>query len=340
MTNKLTLTLLILSLVATHTNSSAAKDTVITTVATSTKTATKERITTMLLSAGITSPIISIEPSPITGLVVVKTLGFDPLIISEDLSFVILGQIVANTSPIRTFDPAIAIHLPVGMPVTATHKQALLDNMANLRHISMHSAFYHTAVDGLLWGVSAHEHKPPFMVTSDGRYFITGEMSMIQDGQLVGLDMDFEHIKNRDVLSRLDERTLTIYPAQNEKTSIYIATDINCPYCKILHRQIPKLNAQGITVKAIGYPIYDESVEPMRQIWCEQNNTKRAALLATSMSGITPKKQCSTTDNRLSTNQTIAHGLAIVATPAIYSVDGRLYEEENFDGIATFAGVR
>ena len=312
------------------------------TASTPTKTTatTQERIATMLLSAGITAPITSIEPSAITGLMVVQTLGFDPLIVSENLDFVILGQIAANTSPARPFDTAIATRLPAGTPVTATHKRALLDNMTNLRHISANSVFYHTAADGILWGVSAHGHKPPFMVTNDGRYFITGEMSMIQDGQLVGLDMDFEYAKNRDVLSKLDERALIIYPARNEKTSIYIATDINCPYCKILHRKIPELNAQGITVKTIGYPIYDESGEPMRQLWCEQDNAKRATLLTAAMKGITSKKHCATNDNPLSANQTIAHGLAIVATPAIYSADGRLYEKKHFDDIADFVGVR
>jgi len=44
------------------------------------------------------------------------------------------------------------------------------------------------------------------------------------------------------------------YKAENEIGSIVVFTDPSCPFCKRFHKQIPELNAQGISVYNLFYP--------------------------------------------------------------------------------------
>jgi len=90
----------------------------------------------------------------------------------------------------------------------------------------------------------------------------------------------------------------------------------------------PKSVGRGISVFVIGYPVYDESPEIMRQIWCETDNKKRQMLLDSAMknSNTIKNTHCKTTHNPLAQSQKTAQALAIMATPAIFREDGVLFE--------------
>lgn len=283
-------------------------------------------IRTTLTNAGLTAPIQSIVASPISSLTLL-TLGNgqEPLLITDDLQYIIQGNIEPNPSKILDISKQIST-AAAGTPISNAHKTALLSNMTALKNIDDDAAFYHTNIKDVLWGVSASG--TPFLVSADGQYFINGEISVIKEGRFAGLDNDFETAKNRHVFSKLDEDTLTIYPAKGQQRAVvYIATDINCPYCRMFHHKIHEFNTKGITVKAIGYPVYDESHTPMRQIWCETNNTKRAALLSAAMKGIHGiSNACQNDKNPIKHNQIMAHSLAVIATPAIFNEHGDLFQ--------------
>lgn len=303
--------------------------------------ASHDDIRQILMSAGLTLPIQSITPSPIAALSQVRLTGQDPLLISDDLKYIIQGNIETNPSPAVAMDGRISTGRS-GTPISQDHKAALLANMTALGNIDQHAAFYHTHVKGVLWGMSSGGSQ--FLVSADGRYFINGEISMIENGQFTGLDQVFERTKNRHALSQLDERTLITYPAKTQhKATLYIATDINCPYCRIFHNKINHLNQKGITIKAIGYPVYDESVVPMQQIWCHADNAKRALLLSAAMKGINSTDSCQNTENPLTRNQITAHSLAIFATPAIFNDDGALFQgdfRQSDDELLEFLNIK
>lgn len=279
-----------------------------------------------LQNAGLLVPITSITPSGLDDVWMVSLDKQEPLLITSDTRFVIQGNIENNPSP----KVEIAAHLlntqaAAGTPVSLTYKQALLDNTRQLKNMTADSAFFYTNIPSVLWGVSG-KGGTPFLISRDGRKFINGEISSIINGQFAGLDTQFEWQKNRHVLSALDQDTLTIYPAKEQKAVVYVVTDINCPYCRLFHSKIGEFNKQGITVKAIGFNIYPESKESMRQIWCQTDNNKRAALLSAAMKGIKASQHCQGEQNPMQINQRLALPLVFVATPAIYRDDGQLFE--------------
>lgn len=286
---------------------------------------THDDIRRTLVDAGLVVPIADISPSPIASLTQLNLTGdLEPLLITDNLTYIIQGNIETNPSPITPMREQISTG-KAGTPISPSHKAALLANMSHLKNISEQTVFYHTNVDGLLWGMSGGG--TAFLVSNDGRYFINGEISVIKDGRLAGLDDDFESTKNRHVFAQLDESGLAIYPAKGQAIgTLYVATDIHCPYCRIFHNKINELNDKGITIKAIGYPVYDESHAPMSRIWCESDNAKRATLLTAAMKGIHTKKDCQNPNNLLTANQQTAHALAVFATPAIFHENGTLFE--------------
>ena len=192
--------------------------------------------------------------------------------------------------------------------------------------MSAKTPFFYTAVPGVIWGATLEG--VPFLLSDDAQYITDGEISVIENGQFIGLDESFERRKNQSVFAILDESQLIIYPATTtEKAVIYVADDVNCPYCRRFHQQIPMLNAKGVTVNVIGYPIYEQSPEQMRGIWCQgSENSRRQAFDKAMLQGEMTPASASCNVDHVTPNREKAAGLAVIATPAIYREDGVLYQ--------------
>ncbi|MBF0657571.1 thioredoxin fold domain-containing protein [Psychrobacter sp. NG25] len=285
------------------------------------------RLRQLLDQAGIKTQITSIVPSNLPNMYQVNLAGQLPLHITEDGRYVIQGELQKNPSKrVVTKTPARSTSAQVGKPVSASVKSDMLANMAALKNMSAKTPFFYTAVPGVIWGATLEG--VPFLLSDDAQYITDGEISVIENGQFIGLDEEFESLKNQSVFATLDKSQLITYTATSkERAVIYVADDVNCPYCRRLHQQIPMLNTKGVTVNVIGYPIYEASPAQMRGIWCQADESSRRkafdkAMLAGQM---TPAPGSCSTDH-ITPNREKAAGLAVMATPAIYREDGVLYQ--------------
>ncbi|WP_201534215.1 thioredoxin fold domain-containing protein [Psychrobacter ciconiae] len=294
----------------------------------------------VLNQAGIKAQILSITSSKLPNMFQISLAGQPPLHMTADGKYVIQGELQKNPSPKRNSQiPPRASSAQLGAPISASGKKVLLDNMSALSNISSKNPFFYTAIPGVIWGASLEG--VPFLVSDDGAYITDGEIAVIENGQFTGLDNTFEKRKNQAVFKTLDESQLISYPATTpEKAVVYVATDVNCPYCRKFHEKIPELNKKGVTVKAIGYPIYEESPQQMRAIWSQNSDSARRLALDNAMlKGQMPTAVTST--DFVTPNRDKAAGLAVVATPAIFRADGELYQA-SFDSpeFLQFLGVR
>ena len=285
------------------------------------------RLRQLLTQAGIKTQITSIVPSKLPNMYQVNLAEQLPLHITEDGKYVIQGELQKNPSKrVVTKTPARSNSAQIGKPVSASIKSDILANMGALKNMSNKTPFFYTAVPGVIWGATLEG--VPFLLSDDAQYITDGEISVIENGQFTGLDNRFEKLKNQSVLTTLDTKQLITYPATSaEKAVIYVATDVNCPYCRRLHKQMPMLNAKGVTIKTIGYPIYEASPEQMRGIWCQGNEESRRKALDQAMlhGKMTPAPASCKTDD-VAGNREKAAGLAVMATPAIYREDGVLFQ--------------
>ena len=286
-----------------------------------------KRLRQVLTQAGIKTQITSSAPSKLPNMYQVNLAEQPPLHITKDGRYVIQGELKKNSSKrVVTKTPVRSTSAQVGKPVSAAVKSVLLKNTRALKNMSAKTPFFYTAVPGVIWGATLEG--VPFLLSDDAQYITDGEISVIENGQFIGLDESFERRKNQSVFAILDESQLIIYPATTtEKAVIYVADDVNCPYCRRFHQQIPMLNAKGVTVNVIGYPIYEQSPEQMRGIWCQgSENSRRQAFDKAMLQGEMTPASASCNVDHVTPNREKAAGLAVIATPAIYREDGVLYQ--------------
>lgn len=281
----------------------------------------------VLTQTGIKTQITSITPSHLPNMYQIDLVGQPPLHITADGKYVIQGELQQNPSKrVVTQTPARSSSAQTGMEVSIETKSALLANMGALKNMSTKTPLFYTAVPSVIWGATLEGI--PFLVSDDAQYLTDGEISVIENGQFMGLDEDFEKRKNQSVFKVLDESQLITYPATGlEKAVIYVATDVNCPYCRLLHKQMASLNKKGVTVKTIGYPIYEQSPEQMRGIWCQADESSRRNALDKAMlqGQMTPAPASCSVDDVVPNHEKAA-GLAVMATPAIYREDGVMFQ--------------
>lgn len=290
-------------------------------------TAVDSHLRQILTEVEIKTKILSIMPSKLPNMYQVNLVGQPPLHMTADGKYVIQGELKKNPSKrIVQQIPQRATSDQAGQYVDATTQSALLANMAMLKNMNVKTPLFYTAVPGVIWGATLEG--APFLISDDAQYLTDGEISVIENMQFTGLDENFEKQKNQSVFAILDESQLIIYPATTaERAIIYVATDVNCPYCRRLHKQIGSLNKKGVTIKTIGYPIYEQSPEQMRAIWCQADeHSRRKALDKAMLTGQMTPAPASCSANNITPNRDKAAGLAVMATPAIYREDGVLYQ--------------
>ena len=108
---------------------------------------------------------------------------------------------------------------------------------------------------------------PTLHVTQDGKYFVAGDLYQINDTTLVN---ETEKAKLAKI-ETLPESQMIVYKAKDEKAHITVFTDVDCGYCRMLHKEVPKLNEAGVTVRYLAYPragIGSEAYTKMVSIWC------------------------------------------------------------------------
>lgn len=285
----------------------------------------------VLTEVGIKTEIVAIGVSNLPNMYQIDLVGQAPLHITADGKYIIQGELQQNPSErLVTTMATRSNSRQIGTPISAATKKSMLANMSALKNMSTKTPFFYTAIPGVIWGATLEG--VPFLISDDAQYVTDGEISVIENGQFTGLDENFEKLKNQSVFNSLDKAQLITYPAATtERAVIYVATDVNCPYCRLLHKQMNRLNQQGVTIKTIGYPIYEASPEQMQGIWCQADDkSRRSALDKAMLKGQMTPAPASCNSDHVTANREKAAGLAVIATPAIYREDGVLYQA-NFE---------
>lgn len=115
----------------------------------------------------------------------------------------------------------------------------------------------------------------------DKSFFIDKDVSHVFIGQAVLINkngtMDFINEneitrKRRLFINSLDEKELIKFESKNEIKKLYIFTDITCPYCQKLHKDIDKINDSGYTIYYIPFPRKESKIldQVMNNLWCKK----------------------------------------------------------------------
>jgi thiol:disulfide interchange protein DsbC len=158
-------------------------------------------------------------------------------------------------------------------------------------------------------------------MSNDGKYLLQG--SMIDMESRVDLSEERRKEIRTAAIDELGENKMIVFPAKSPKHEITVFTDIDCTYCRKLHREIKDYNGKGITVRYVMYPrsgVNTPSYNKAVAVWCEDNQ-QDALTRAKAGEELTGSTDC---DNPVKEHLKLGQVMGLRGTPAIVMADGEM----------------
>lgn len=157
-----------------------------------------------------------------------------------------------------------------------------------------------------------------------GEYFLLGKLYQLSDQHgFVNLTEEKLNVQRSAQLETIAEADKVIFKAVGkEKAAVYVFTDVDCPYCRKLHNEVPKLQAMGITVEYLAFPRQgpdSATFKKMTNIWCAEDKAKAMTLSKQGKS--LDDVECS---HPVLAQYELGQKVGVTGTPAIITADGRL----------------
>ncbi|TQV86450.1 DsbC family protein [Aliikangiella coralliicola] len=166
-------------------------------------------------------------------------------------------------------------------------------------------------------------------VTADGRFLFTGNLlelakeRPINHSQVAIMAMDKKRAPARaEAIAQVSESDMVVFKAEEEKYVVTVFTDVDCAYCRKLHREIPQLNSGGVTVRYMAYPragIGSDAYRKLVSVWCADDKT--AAMDDAKLKRKFGQKSCK---NPIADQFKMTRSLSLSGTPAIILSTGEI----------------
>ncbi|MFT3930262.1 MAG: thioredoxin fold domain-containing protein [Spongiibacteraceae bacterium] len=165
----------------------------------------------------------------------------------------------------------------------------------------------------------------PMVYTSpDGKYFIHGEIYAVQDKAYVNLtEQRASGMRAKEIAAVKVKDMIVFKPKGPTKAVINVFTDIDCGYCRKLHKEMAQLNALGIEVRYLAYPragIGSESYQKMVTAWCAKD--RQGTLTRYKNGEAIPINTCS--DNPVAAQFQLGERIGVSGTPSLITASGEL----------------
>jgi thiol:disulfide interchange protein DsbC len=159
--------------------------------------------------------------------------------------------------------------------------------------------------------------------TADGKYLFSGDLYALGN-DLVNVAEGRRKLKRKQLMDAQKIDEMVVFSAVGEmKDYINVFTDVDCTYCRQLHREIADYNAAGIEVRYLAYPRQGLGTLTYTKIvtaWC--SNNRAAALTALKAGEDLAAIECE--DNPVARQYALGQQIGVSGTPAIVTSTGEL----------------
>ena len=213
--------------------------------------------------------------------------------------------------------------LPTALPALAEPAGDLAEKLRNAVHAhdpaaqvaaperSPVSGLYLTHIDGVSGYVSV-----------DGRYFIVGDMLDLAARSNVTETQ--RQAKRKALLQKVGPEEGIVFGLAKPGHTIIVFTDVDCPYCRKLHRELNELQARGIAVRYMAFPRSGPGTKAWRTmtaVWCAKDR-REALTRATRGEEVTVSATSPCSDAVIAKHYALGQRLGIPGTPMIVMSDG------------------
>lgn len=164
-------------------------------------------------------------------------------------------------------------------------------------------------------------------VTADGRYAFAGDLYQLADNTNLS-DVRRRELR-RALVGAVAESGMVVFSPRDPKDVKYtvtVFTDLDCTYCRTLHKQIDEYNRLGIRVRYVAFPRSGPATASWtraEQVWCAAD---RNAMLTrgkqSEMYATLPGKTCS--PNPVAEHYALGKAIGLTGTPGILTESGEL----------------
>lgn len=158
--------------------------------------------------------------------------------------------------------------------------------------------------------------------TEDGQYLMTGDLLKITDQGIANVTEASRAEARRETMAAFGDDGVIQFKAENEKAVVDVFTDIDCPYCRKLHDEVPQLNEYGITVNYYAFPRSGPGTPSFTKyvsVWCADD--QQAAMDAAKGGRSVPQASC---ENPVEAQYRLGGEVGVTGTPAIVLEDGNM----------------
>jgi thiol:disulfide interchange protein DsbC len=190
-------------------------------------------------------------------------------------------------------------------------------------------------VQGLFPGIEITDVKPSpvkglleisvgadiYYISEDGKYFVQGDLTDMETR--TNLTEKSRSKARAAYLSNMSEDTTIIFAAEDEKYRVLVFTDIDCGYCRKLHRQMESYNELGITIQYAFFPRSGpdtDSWEKAEKVWCAES--RQDALTQAKQNQPINAEVCEGTP--VAAHYQLVNQLGLRGTPSIFTPSGEL----------------
>jgi len=155
-------------------------------------------------------------------------------------------------------------------------------------------------------------------MSDDARYMLEGEFYDLKEK--VSLSENAKSAYRLETLNKISDDEMVIYKPEKVDTTITVVTDIDCPFCRRLHNEIPDYMENNIQVRYIFMPLKGAAdMKKTISVWCSDD--QQTSLDIAKAGGDVEEKSC---DNPIRKHLKLARELGVRGTPAIFLESGEM----------------
>jgi thiol:disulfide interchange protein DsbC len=158
-------------------------------------------------------------------------------------------------------------------------------------------------------------------VSADGRFLIQGDIFDLDTEQ--NLTEVRRSSARLEAVADIGEDQMIVFAPEKVTHTVTVFTDLDCGYCRKLHRQMSDYHARGIEVRYMFFPRSGpatESWSKAERVWCAED--RKSALTRAKLGETIESEECSPTPVAL--HYVMGQKFGVRGTPAILTETGEL----------------
>ena len=157
-------------------------------------------------------------------------------------------------------------------------------------------------------------------ISGDGRYVLRGDL--LEPAAKRNLTEERRSAARVKVIEGLGEESMVVFAPEKTKHTVNVFTDIDCPYCRKFHQEVPELNKGGVKVRYLAFPRSGKGSKTYQKavsVWCSEDRS--AAMTDAKAGKEMPKKEC---DTPIDKHSQAGRMVGVTGTPSIVTEDGQV----------------